>query len=208
VSAGTTYVTDDTPVMSCPENRDVPEPVAIVTLCGMAASAFVKSIPNGLSAGAVSAEGENRKSRASISSVTGAAVGRGVGRGVGLGVGFGVGLVVGFAVGCSVGLGVGTGVGRGVGVALGHGVGVASGAGAGVAVRSGVGVAIGAGPAVMATVAVGEGEGAGESDDDGGALGPIAAEGATDAGAAVPHAVTNNPTAINRQERGRSTAAL
>jgi hypothetical protein len=145
-------VTDETPVISWPAKRDVPEPVAIVTLCGMAASEFEKAIPNGVSAGAFSDDGTNAKSRASIATITGRGVGVGVGARVGVGVG--VSEWVGVGVGAGVGFGVGFG-GVGAGLRVAVGVGRTVGLSVGAAVGVGVGAAVGAGGEVGLTAGAG-----------------------------------------------------
>src|SRR5688572_4445573 len=106
--------------MIAPANRDAPPCVAMVTLCGIAASALVNAIRNPTSAGAVSEAGLNRKSRASIAITTGSGVAGGVvGLGVGTGVGTGVGRAVGLAVGRTVGAAVRVGAGVGAFVCAG-----------------------------------------------------------------------------------------
>lgn len=197
------YVADDGPVMIWPEKRDDPALVAIVTLWGIAASTFENAIRNALPAGALSADGANRKLRPSIARVTGAAVGRGVGFGVGLGVGFGVGFGVCFGVGRAVGagVGVGAGLGSGVGEALGRGDGVGPGIGSAFADGS------------MATVgSAWASEGAwltGDTGSDGETPSDAAGDpGAPEFGAAALQAVTSNPTASSRGNRAWGTAAL
>ena len=110
---------DATPLTIVPLKRNAPASVAMVTLCGMAASLLVNAIPNGTPAGPVIELGEKRKSRASTPRTTGATVGLGVGLAVGLAVGLTVGLGVGFAVGVSAGVDgrVGAGVAVGLGAA-------------------------------------------------------------------------------------------
>jgi hypothetical protein len=83
----------------------------IVTLCGIAASALVNSIPKARSAGALSAVGAKEKALASSARTTGFDVGRGVGFAVGFGVG--VGLRVGAGVEVDAGVDVGASVGGG-----------------------------------------------------------------------------------------------
>jgi hypothetical protein len=189
---------DAMPVMIVPLKCNAPASVAMVTLCGMAASALVNATPNGVPAGPVSESGENRKSRASIERMTGAGVGRSVGGGVGFSVGWAV------RVGDGDGAGVGLRVGADVCVAVGldadaAGDRVVAGAvdalGAGVVAGPLVGAA---GARLTATVVddgVGATDGTGES---GGAA----------VGTEPPQAARNRTTAASRRIRVTGTAAL
>ena len=109
-----------TPFTIFPEKRTTASGVAIVTLCGIAASAFENAISKATPAGTLSEFGEKAKSLASIARTTDVAVGLGVGRGVGRAVGRGVGMGVGRGVEIEVGvaLRVGFGVPVGPGVAV------------------------------------------------------------------------------------------
>ena len=175
-----------TPLTILPENLGVPSPVTIITLCGIAASAFENAILKGASAGALSETGEKAKSFASIARTTGTAVGRGVGRGVGL----------------VVGRGVGPGVEIEVGVALSTGLGV----------TGGFGVAVWAGLAVAAISALMFGVNPGPSDAIGDETNSLRTLLAGEAGGptrgAPPHAATSRPMAIRFGSRGAGTAAL
>ena len=202
------------PLKRWPLNSIAPAAVETVTLCGMASSRLVNAIRSGVPAGADNEAGENRKSRASMASVTGVGVGGTVGLAVGFRVGFGVGLLVGLAV--RVGAGVGGRVGAGVGVRR--------------AVAVGVAVAVGAGVGTD----VGDADGLGERDggslvgaSDGSALttandadGTAPTVGAADRGTDglvtdVPQAATgrhraasSRPAAGDRVVRETGTAAL
>ena len=206
--AETWYVIDATPLMIVPLNFETPAPVAIVTLWGIAASALVKATANGTSAGPASELGENRKSRASILSTTGAVVGFGVGFAVGLAVGFGVGLSVGFAVGSGVGPAVF--VGAGVGLCVGAGVAVALGA-AGDAIALGS-IVIDGSPVVAADGATLMA--ASDADADVMADGPGAPEtdgldtAAPQAASSRPRASSSSPAARGRRGRETGIAAL
>lgn len=193
-------------MISLPEKRDDPEPVAIVTLCGMAASAFLNAIVNGVPAGALKASGTNRNSCASMARVTG--------RGVGLGVGFGVGLDVGFGVGLGVGVAVGRAVGRDVTAdfAVGAGAAVADGVWMGAAVAAGLGPADPAADAIGVLDGTDVPVGPGLEEARGARDGEFGVEpgspGETDSGAGAPQAMTSNPTAISRRGLATGTAAL
>ena len=202
------------PLKRWPLNSIAPAALETVTLCGMASSWLVNAIRSGVPAGADNEAGENRKSRASMASVTGVGVGGTVGLAVGFRVGFGVGLMVGLAV--RVGAGVGGRVGAGVGVRR--------------AVAVGVAVAVGAGVGTD----VGDADGLGERDggslvgaSDGSALttandadGTAPTVGAADRGTDglvtdVPQAATGRhraasrrPAADDRLVRETGTAAL
>ena len=203
-SGGTSYVTEATPAMIDPPNRDAPPPVAIATLWGIAASELVNAIRNAASAGAVRDVGLNRKSRASSAITTGS------------GVGGEVGLAVGFAVGFAVG----GGVGRTVGLAVGRGVGAADRVGAVVGDDVGAGVTMAVGLAV-GTAVEGEGDGDGEGEGEGVTTGVAADVGPLDGavltaatdepglglGVEPPQAATSRHAAASQANR-RSTAAL
>ncbi len=204
-------MTDAAPVTIVPENWDAPPWVAIATLCGIAESAFVKAIPNGTSAGAVSDAGANRKSRASMAITTGLGVGGAVGLTVGAAVGRAVGAAVGLTVGAAVGLAVGPGVGAVVRVGAGVGCFVGDGDWAGPWVAPGASAegVTGDGLAVAATVGAAAGLPGGSllvaATDDG--LGPIE-PGVVALGTGPPQAATSRPAAASRRRRSRGIAAL
>ena len=184
---------DETPVMIFPDKTDAPALDVIVTLCGIAASAFENAILKTMSAGALRVAGENAKSFASRARIRGAAVGLGVGRGVGCGVGVGFG--VGFGVGDLAGVGVSDGAA--VGVAIGSWL----------AVGSTCGAAEGAG---LAGMSVDDGDGTTDAVGTEAELGTVSTGDANvaDLGVEAPQAATSRPTAISRDSLGDGTAAL
>lgn len=186
-----------TPFTIFPEKRTTASGVAIVTLCGIAASAFENAISKATPAGTPSEFGEKAKSLASIALTTDVAVGRGVGRGVGTSVGRGVGR--------GVRMGVGRGVEIEVGVALSVGLEVP--VGSVVAVCAGLAGA--PGMALMPGVSPGSSEVIGDESNPLGAMLPGLVVGACGPiGGAPPQPATSRTTASRLGSRGGGTAAL
>jgi hypothetical protein len=199
--AGTAYVVEDSPVMIVPENFDAPSLAVIITLWGIAASAFVKAIPKAVPAGTSRALGVNAKSFASSVTTSGLAVGLGFGVAVGRGEGDGVGF--GFAV--AVGRAVAAGVERG-GDAVTRAVG--DGEADGVAGTTGLSMGSTDGDAGLGVTAIGA-----VADSLGAAVrapdGPVTETcGVADPGEDPPQAATSNPIRISRGGWGSGTAAL